>query len=180
MLLTILGVGCSRQDTANVDQSELTDSADRPDSEISSGIIYLYERGRVTSKVIAERILQYDAIDSTMAYAIIVETYDTLNRVISVLVGDSGLICEKKGTLSVYGHVVVITEDSTKLETDSLFWNSATDKILTDEFVKITQGNDIMTGYGLEANQNLTHIKILRDISGEITDPEKLEEKTDE
>ena len=77
-----------------------------------------------------------------------------------------GVIREQTGQLSIFGNVVVITEDNTKLETDYLFWNTTTDKIYTDAFVRITSEDGVLTGWGLEADQRLSSYQILSRVSG--------------
>ncbi len=48
-----------------------------------------------------------------------------------------------------------------RFETDLLYWNEATEKVYSDEFVRITQPDRIITGYGFESNQQLTNYRIL-------------------
>ena len=88
------------------------------------------------------------------------------------------MIREAHNQLFIYSNVVVETSDSVKLETEFLFWNSATNRIQApaDIFVKVTRGQDIMTGYGLEADQKLSSIKILKPVSGTIYDTKEIDE----
>ncbi|MCI0532365.1 MAG: LPS export ABC transporter periplasmic protein LptC, partial [candidate division Zixibacteria bacterium] len=54
--------------------------------------------------------------------------------------------------------------------TKSLRWDPSLNLILTDDFVKVTRGKDIVTGYGLESDPELKHITIKKNVSGEIRD----------
>jgi LPS export ABC transporter protein LptC len=56
--------------------------------------------------------------------------------------------------------VVVVNDKSDKLETELLFWNQATDLIYTDRFVKITNTDQIMQGFGFESDTHLQHQKL--------------------
>lgn len=56
--------------------------------------------------------------------------------------------------------VVVIDENNVKLETELLYWNQETDLIYTDRFVKITDADKIMQGFGLESDSHLTRKRI--------------------
>ncbi|MFT4063009.1 MAG: LPS export ABC transporter periplasmic protein LptC [Edaphocola sp.] len=58
--------------------------------------------------------------------------------------------------------VVVRTPTGEKLETEELVWNQKLKRFYTDKFVKITGRNEIIWGEGLEANQDLTYVKILK------------------
>ncbi len=168
--------GCSREDGGSTEQG-LFDSSSVPDSDINRATIYTYEGGRVSSRIIADRIVQFDTRDSTVAYQLDVDVFDSTGAVQSHLVGDSGIITEQQSRLAAYGDVVLTSSDSTILETERLYWNSRTDSIYTDAFVTITKDGDILSGYGLQADPNLGSIKILRSVSGQMQDPERLEEQ---
>ena len=56
------------------------------------------------------------------------------------------------------------------LETDSLLWLNARDKIISNCFVKLTRGNDVWTGIGLECDQDLSSVVIKKDVQAEIID----------
>lgn len=48
--------------------------------------------------------------------------------------------------------VVAINERNEMLETELLFWDEGKEQIYTDKFVKITQQDQIIRGYGLESD----------------------------
>jgi len=48
-----------------------------------------------------------------------------------------------------------------RFETDLLFWNQVTEKVYSDEFIRIDQPDRIITGYGFESNQQMTNYRIL-------------------
>lgn len=52
-----------------------------------------------------------------------------------------------------------------QLSTEKLTWNQATQKIYTDQFVKITTPDEVIYGEGFESNQNFTEYRIFK-ISG--------------
>lgn len=85
---------------------------------------------------------------------------------ISHLVADSARIDDVTKNMLARGSVVVISDSTgNKLETEVLEWNNRTQKIYSNEFVKITTRNEIITGYGFESDQNLDNYKINR-VSG--------------
>ena len=177
ILLGIVGLtGCGKEQTASTDQAAPRDSTLQPDSEVSGARIYLYDRGRVTTEIVAEKIVKFEALDSTMAYTLNIDIYDSTGAATANIVGDSGIIREGTGNLSLYGNVVVITSDSSKLETEYLYWDSEVDSIKTDAFVRLTKGENVFTGWGLQADQQLHSTKILSRVSGTIADPKKLSE----
>ncbi len=56
--------------------------------------------------------------------------------------------------------VVVINEANDKLETEVLFWDQTKDLIYTDRFVKITNTDQEIHGYGFESDSHLKKRKI--------------------
>lgn len=85
---------------------------------------------------------------------------------ISLLTGDSARIDDVTKNMLVRGSVVVISDSTgNKLDTEVLEWNNTTQKIYSNEFVKITTKNEVIQGYGFESDQNLDNYKINR-VSG--------------
>jgi LPS export ABC transporter protein LptC len=177
MILILAVAGCSTDKSNTGNLSSQGDSLFRPDSEVSGARIYLYDKGQVTSEIYSKKIMKFEEKDSTAAYELNINIFDSTGRVSTHIVGDSGFIRENKGFMNIFGNVVVITDDSTTLETEYLWWDSNTDRIKTDAFVRITQGEDIITGWGLDADNRLKDFKILSQVSGTITDPEKLQQE---
>ena len=179
LLATLLAVsGCISQDSATRNVATPTDAALKPDTEVKGARIDLFDKQEKTTEIIAKRILKFEAKDSTMGYEVIANFFDSTGKVISTVVGDSALIRENTNHLFIYGHVVVRSEDSTKLETDFLHWNPTIKKIQTDSFVKIYRHGDIATGWGMEANQTLTRVKILNQVSGTLKNVSTYEDST--
>jgi len=173
LILVALLSGCSDRETSKSEESILMDSARRPDSEVGGARIYLYDRGQVTTEIFSEKIYKFEAIDSTMAYNLTIRFFDSAGQVASTVVGDSGIIRENQGHLHIYGNVIVVSEDSSRLETDYLHWNPGTRKIQTDAFVRITDiDGNVITGWGMETDRNLKRIKILKHISGTVRETE--------
>jgi LPS export ABC transporter protein LptC len=174
-LATLLSVGCSRDDQVASKNPGPVDSAGRPDTEIRGATIHLYSRDILNTEVHAQRIVRFEDIDSTMGYTLDIDFYDSLGSITSNLVGDSGVIREISGAFNVFGHVIVNTADSIRLDTDFLKWNPTTNLITTDAFVKVSRPGDTVTGWGLEAPRDLSRIRILNQVSGTVQDVESLE-----
>lgn len=165
-LLAVALGGCSNHESAT--KTDIVVDSTRPDTEMRGATIDLLEGERVTTRINADRIIKFDAKDSTMGYKVHAEFFDSLGQINSILDGDSALIRETTNHLHVYGHVVVVSEEKSMLETDYLHWNPDIEKIQTDAFVKVTRKGDVVTGWGLEADQKLTRIKVLNQVSGTI------------
>ena len=163
--ITILSLtlSCSQDQTGTAVQPE-----GLPDQILENSVIVFTVNGIKSTVVKAKYIEKYLAGDLTKAKGLYVDFYDKDGNHTSVLVADSGDIREKKQVLEVKGEVVVTTDKGVKLETTSLRWDPNISKIITDDFVKITRGQDVVTGQGMESDQELTQIKIKKNVSGEI------------
>lgn len=171
LALMALVASCSSQQTETTQNSDIIDSAITPNSEMTGASIYLSRRGHINSKIDAQEIRQFEGKDSMMIYGVSIDVYDSTGQVGSHIVGDSGIIRESRNQHDLFGNVVVVTRDSIRLESDYLKWNSAQEKITTDAFVRITVGSDVVSGWGLDANQDLSRWKILKQVSGRVVDP---------
>jgi LPS export ABC transporter protein LptC len=87
---------------------------------------------------------------------------------VSQLTADQGVLLQATDDLEARGHVRVTTEDGAVLTTEVLFWDHQRAKIHTDEYVEIHQGENVLAGYGLEADPGLDRVEILRDVKGSV------------
>lgn len=174
VLVLLLIIGCTEQDELSQNDKITSDTPVLPDSEVRGAVIALYDREKVTTEIIAEKLLKFESIDSTAIYMVEVDIFDSSGNLTTEVVGDSGVIRERTGFLELFGNVVVKTTGDRTLETEHLIWNSKTKLIKSDLFVRFTHGDNIVTGIGLEADQNLTSIKILDNAEGQISSEKKL------
>jgi len=144
-----------------------------PDQVLSNATMVFTQDGVKRTVIKARTVAKWTSKDLTQAESLLVDFFDEQGEHTSHLVADSGWIKEKEQTLGVWGDVRVTTDEGVRLETRTLNWNSSTNKIITEDFVKITKDKDVMTGYGLEADQNLKNIKIKTQVKGEITGKKK-------
>jgi LPS export ABC transporter protein LptC len=147
----------------------------RPDQQMKNARIMLYNKAVLTADIRADYIEKYEKQDSTLAWKLDVRFFDSSGALISTLVADSGLVREKTNFMAANGHVVAVNEDSSRLETEQLNWNSRTNLVETDKFVTIIQKGDTLTGYGLEADQRLKKIKIKKQVRGKLINTEGIE-----
>ena len=143
---------------------------DIPDQVMENTTITFTEEGVKSAVIYAKHLAVYEKLDLKKARGVRVDFYDQEGNHTSVLVADSGLIQEKRQNLEALGNVVVTTEEGIKLETSSLRWDPQKRKIVTDDFVKITKKKDVITGYGLEADEELEHLVIKKRVKGKITE----------
>ena len=128
--------------------------------------------------IFADTLISYDKEDSTIAKIVNIDFYDEDGIYRSTLTADEGLVRQKRKEFLVWGNVVV-KNDTTRLETESLRWDPHTRLITTEDFVKFRRGKDVLTGYGMRADSRLDNVEIFRDVRGEFTDIPESEEELD-
>jgi LPS export ABC transporter protein LptC len=84
----------------------------------------------------------------------------------AVLDSETGEIDEKTNNTTAYGNVVVVTQDGRTLKSQVLHWDNARELIHTDKYVEFTDGDQVLTGYGLETDPNLTNLTLRQHITG--------------
>ncbi|MEE8417646.1 MAG: LPS export ABC transporter periplasmic protein LptC [candidate division Zixibacteria bacterium] len=168
-------VACSRTERQPEEQS----AEKIPDSVIQNATIVLTSEGMREAVILADTLIVFDSEDSTVAIGVKVDFYDENGEYRSTLTSNEGLIRQARRQIFVWGEVVVVS-DSSRLETESLKWDPVQKLITTDDFVRLHRGSDVVTGYGMESDSRLEHVRILRDVTGSITDIPQSEEELDE
>jgi len=75
---------------------------------------------------------------------------------------------QKEQKMEARKNVVAINQNGDQLNTEHLIWDERREKLLSDEFVKITTKDEIIYGSGFEANQDFSKYKIFN-IKGTIS-----------
>jgi LPS export ABC transporter protein LptC len=144
-----------------------------PSQESWNSTIIFSDSGRVRAILKANHIMVFHDQDVTILnQGFRVDFYDENGKHTSYLIADSGRVFEKTKNLEAYGNIVAVSDDGTKVETSRLFWDNDRNKVRSDAFVKVTSPNEILQGYGFEADQDLKNYVVYR-VSGQA----KVEEK---
>ncbi|OGF45434.1 MAG: LPS export ABC transporter periplasmic protein LptC [Candidatus Firestonebacteria bacterium RIFOXYA2_FULL_40_8] len=89
---------------------------------------------------------------------------------------DTGFIRTDTNDMDVKGNVLMTTMDGSRLETSSLTWNNKKGKLLTNEYVKVIKGGNIMEGVGMESDLMLENVT-LKKVSTKISDLDAFKEE---
>jgi LPS export ABC transporter protein LptC len=100
--------------------------------------------------------------------------YDENGEVSSVLTADMGEYNQDTHDMTALGNVVVTTIEGYTLETESLIMIRELGEIHSEDFVKVTRGDDILTGYGFTGYPELKNVDIKRDVRAYLRDEEGL------
>ena len=149
-----------------------------PDSIIYDATVALTSEGKKEAVIFADTLSVFDKEDSTAATGVKVDFYNEDGSYRSTLTSERGLVRQSTREIWVWGNVIV-KSDTSRLETESLHWNPARQLIMTDDFVRLYRGKDMVSGYGMEADSKLEHVRILRDVKGRMIGVPENEEELD-
>jgi len=162
---------CSNYGADNITEGE---KPKVPDQE-SFGVTVTEFKGDTKKWIFyADYVATYNDSRLSKAKKIKIDFFDETGNRFSTLTADSGLIMEKSKDLIAQGNVVMVSNDGTRLETEELKWDNRKGKVVSDLFVRITQGDNVITGIGLESDPRLEHFEIKNRIRGRVY--EKLDE----
>ena len=89
-----------------------------------------------------------------------VDFYNERQRVTSHLTANYAIRYEKKREIIIRDDVVWQSGKPETLETEELIWNEKDKNVHSNRFVTITTPEDVIYGYGFEANEDFTYWKI--------------------
>jgi LPS export ABC transporter protein LptC len=129
--------------------------------------IYMSQGGKMTSKLTAPIMKKYLQDSGKMIEfpnTIKVDFYKDSSKIESKLRADYANYIQEENKFFLKGNVVVYTTKGDTLWCKEMYWDQATSKFHTDKEVVVKQHNPIskIYGLGLEANQDLTDIKIIK------------------
>ena len=134
-----------------------------PQQESWNSTVVLSDSGRIQARIHAGFIRKFDAPQETlMDSGIVVYFYNELGKQTTVMTAESGTVNEQTYDLEANGSVVVVSDDSTKLKADRLFWDNKRRLIHTPDYVTVTSARENVQGQGFESDQRLRNYRIFR------------------
>ncbi|TPE45597.1 LPS export ABC transporter periplasmic protein LptC [Pontibacter mangrovi] len=157
MLVAVLGLGCKR-DLKNPDEEERYTGPTIENHDVTT----LYsDSAKVLIKLQAPVQQEFEGGDGVFPKGFYIEFYDEQGKLESTLKGNYGRQETRKSLYYARGNVVVNNlKKNEKLETEELYWNRNKGRIYTDKFVKVTSPEEVITGVGLTANQDMSRYSI--------------------
>ncbi|WP_266203663.1 LPS export ABC transporter periplasmic protein LptC [Pontibacter kalidii] len=157
LVLAFAGFGCERE-IKDPDEEERYTGPTVENHDVTT----LYsDSAKLLMKLQAPVQQEFESGDGIFPEGFYVEFYDKEGKLESTLRGNYGKQDTRTNLYYARGNVVVDNlKKKEKLETEELFWDRRKARIYTDKFVKITTPEEILTGKGLTANQDLSRYSI--------------------
>jgi LPS export ABC transporter protein LptC len=135
------------------------------DTEKADSVTVLYSsNGTVKAKLQAKTFVHVS--ENTQPYAemkngLKVLFYDANHSVVNTLTAKRGRYFEKNNNVLLRDSVFVKNSKNEELRTEELIWNEQSQLFFTEKHVTITTATQIISGDGMEANQDFSHYKII-------------------
>jgi LPS export ABC transporter protein LptC len=165
-LAVVALAGCTSRHAPTPSASDLR----IPDQEARDFTLTETSEGTKNWTLLATYAAMYNDKNLVDAKTIRIDFFDAKGQRSSTLTADQGLVDQRTNNLEAVGRVRIVTETGVRMETDSLRWLNATQKIVSESFVKVTRQGDIVTGYGFESDANLDHFHLKREVRAEVQD----------
>ncbi len=157
LLLTVL-LGCGQK--AQPPSGATVPPGIVPDQIIEGFTLVETENGKKQWALTAQRASNYEKQKTVNIEVVKIDFFRENEELYSTLTSDRGTISTTSNDMEAQGHVLVVSKDGAKLETERLRWDNARQKIMSEDSVRITRGKTVMTGVGLESDPSLAHVVI--------------------
>ena len=160
MLFTAMLPSC-KNDVQTVLSLDVVDTL--PEMTARDIEIYYSERGKVQIKLVSPYLVNETEEEPLLIFpdGFTVYFYDSTMNIQSTITADYGISHEKKKIMEARHNVVVENiQKGEKLNTEELFWDRNKQEIYSTKFVRLTTGEQVITGDGLTSKEPFEEILI--------------------
>lgn len=157
MVMLLLFSSCSGK------KKELGDAITERDSMVvmdTRGVTTLVSDSGVTRyRINTEEWLVFDRKNPpywAFEKGVYLEKFDSIFQVEASIKADTAYFFNKEELWKLMGNVHIQNLKGEQFDTELLYWDQRTQRIYSDEFIRIEQPDRIITGHGFESNQQMT------------------------
>lgn len=154
------------------DDGQATVDSDIPDEIITGFVTEQTDSGYLEWRLSAPVARRFNKKKVFLMDNPTIQFFDEHGQLKTTLVSEKGEYSQETHDMLAYGNCVGTSLEGDVLETDSLRYLNVEDKIVSNSFVRLTRGDNVMTGWGLEADNRLSSVDIKRDVKATIVDEE--------
>jgi LPS export ABC transporter protein LptC len=166
VIAIVVALACARKESKDVP----VDTSQVPDETVTEFVTQETDSGRVQWKLAAPRALRYNARNVFLLEKPTIQFFDDMGNLQTTLTSKNGEYSVLTHDMLAFGDVVAVSTKGEILETDSLRYLNETDKIVSDSFVKLTRGRDVITGIGMECDHTLDSVDIKKNMKARIVE----------
>ena len=122
------------------------------------------EHGIVKYRLFTDKALRYESGDCAYPEGAYIEFYESSNKEVSMKGrADSVYFFAQRNIYEFRGDVEIKNfRDATQLNTELLYWNPEHEAFHTDKFVRLETEEELLTGEGLTAKQDLSYYVVFK------------------
>ncbi|MEO8209546.1 MAG: LPS export ABC transporter periplasmic protein LptC [bacterium] len=140
-------------------------TVDFPGQESWNSTVVFSDSGKTKAILDAKHISVYSSKGYTLVDSGAKVDFYKDGTIVSTLTGRRSKIDDRTKDIEIYDSVVVVNNEGSELKTQKLFWNNKTQRVSSDEFVRIKTPEETIEGIGFESDQNLKNYTIFK-VSG--------------
>jgi LPS export ABC transporter protein LptC len=160
-VLVLCMCGCGEKIRPSVLQG--IDTKHGPQQESWHSTVVISDSGKVQARIIAGYIRKFDSPQETLLDSgVVVYFYNELGKQTTTMTALHGKVNERTYDIDAFGSVVVVSDDSTKLRSEKLYWDNQRRLIHTPEYVSIVSPKEKVQGQGFESDQRLRNYRIFK------------------
>lgn len=139
-----------------------------PDQEVR-GFTLTESVGSMTRwRLTARSAATYHNRGVIVAQAVSIDFFDASGKPYSHLTADQGEIHPATNDMVARGHVTIVTNAGTRVDTPSLRFLNREQKVESDERVTVRRGGDLLSGVGFESDPSLDHFEFKSAIKAQV------------
>ncbi len=142
-----------------------TNSDDAPSQESWNSTVIFTDSGMTKAVMQAGHISVYTIKGFTLIDSGAKVDFYKDEKIVSTLTGRRAKIDDRTKDIEIYDSINVVNYEGSELKTEKLLWTNKTQRVSSDEFVKINTPTESIEGVGFESDQNLKNYKIFK-VSG--------------
>jgi len=162
IFLLLLGIMLSSCENKFVPPKTDLNSDDIPEQESWNSSVAFSDSGKVKAILRAGHIMAFNKKGYTIIDSGAKVDFYRDKVIVSTLTSRRGKILEPSKNIEIYDSVVVVNNEGSILKTQKLFWDNQTQKVSTEEYVKIKTPKEEVEGIGFISDQNLKNYTIFK------------------
>lgn len=166
LLLAVVFSSCSPNKPEDI--KALTNRDEFPSLTVKELTAVITDSGKIKYRFITPELQQFDqkaepTIDFPFGLHLFV--FDANEQIDAQIKSNIAIYYQNKELWELRNDVEAVNSKGEVINTELMFWDQKKKTIYSDQFIKITRENEIITGYGFESDERLENYKI-KNISG--------------
>ena len=160
--IIVLFTSCAKDSIEKV--NSITSELNAPNMSVLNTEIIYSEQALIKVKVTSKELNRYLNIEepyTEFPQGLFVQFYDSTGVAYSYIRANYCIYDETEKIWTAKSDVESVNSDGDTLNTEFLVWNQQTERVYSDQYVRITNKDGIIHGKGFEAKQDFSDWKIL-------------------